>query len=447
MKSHHPPSYPPKAWILVLGCTALIRSIGATDAPPSASDPIVPEVTINEHAVPTNRLPGSLLVRSEAGIATYPWVHARVLYEASSREGGLYETRATITPAGDFLLMFPDGGHYGGKTTKVNKLLAMRSSDRGKTWSTPKEAFNIDYNQHGFIPLIPRGTKRLYAFGTQPVWDQFSVEHGKGENAPIGFRSSDDDGHTWSKVSLIRPENFPEYRGMSVMRMTETDRGTWLLGTHDADWSQQPLQTHLYLLRSTDHGKTWQLLPGKPPHGWQAPGFGRMDEGRPLALGGGNVLLLTRTPEGHLWSSRSQDDGQTWTDPAPTPLVHPDAPPMLFTLSDQKTLIAFHHNRAHTKSSSLSGDNKVMMADRSEIWFSTSTDGGVHWTEPRFVLVNVLGETLSNPWRNYNCSYLDAFATDGTVHVFLPHRWQRVLYLTLRESDLTKFPTSAELWR
>ena len=31
--------------------------------------------------------------------------------------------------------------------------------------------------------------------------------------------------------------NDPGFRGMSVMRMTETDAGTWLLGSHAADWS------------------------------------------------------------------------------------------------------------------------------------------------------------------------------------------------------------------
>lgn len=409
-------------------------------------EPILPEILLNEHTVATDRLPDGLGVRPELGLATFPWVRGAVIYEASSRQGGLYETRATVTPKGDYLLMFPDGGHYGGKKTKVNKLLAMRSHDQGRTWSKPTEAFAIDYNQHGFIPLIPKGGNRIYAFGTQPVWDQFSVENGKGENAPIGFRYSDDDGLTWSQVNLIRPVNFPEYRGMSVMRMTETDRGTWLLGTHEADWSSRPLQTRLYVLRSTDRGATWELLPGKPPGGWQAPGFGRMDEGRPLALGHGKVLFMTRTPEGHLWASRSDDDGRTWSEPRPTPLVHPDAPPMLFPLADGKTLIAFHHNRTHTRSSALSGQDKVMMADRSEIWFATSTDGGLTWSEPRFVFVNVLGETLENPWRNYNCSYLDAFSDHGELHLFLPHRWQRVLHLQISEQDLGKFPTARDLW-
>ena len=413
---------------------------------PATADPILPELFLNGRTVATNLLPGILEVRPELGLATFPWVRGRRIYQASSREAGLYETRATLTPQGDYLLMFPDGEHYHGKKTKVNKLLAMRSSDRGETWTKPVEAFQIDYNQHGFIPLIPRGSKRIYAFGTQPVWKEFSVEEGLSENAPIGFRFSDDDGHTWSDVTLIRPTNHPEWRGMSVMRMTETDRGTWLLGSHDADWSKKPLETHLYLLRSTDQGQSWTLLPGKPPGGWQARGYGRMDEGRPIALGDGKVLFMMRTPEGHLWASRSEDDGLTWTEPRPTPLVHPDAPPMLFHLSDGKTLVAFHHNRSHSKSSALDGSNKVMMADRSELWFSTSSDGGLTWNEPRFILVNVLGETLANAWRNYNCSYVDAFSDQGELQVFMPHRWERVLHLRIKEGDLEKFPTAGQLW-
>ena len=149
--------------------------------------------------------------------------------------------------------------------------------------------------------------------------------HGLSENAPIGYRYSDDDGRIWSEVRIIRPKNDPDFRGMSVMRMTETDSGTWLLGSHEADWSYIPIMTRQYLLRSEDQGRTWELLPGQRHGGWYAKGFNRMDEGRPINLGNGNVFLMTRTATGYLWGSWSEDDGKSWTYPKPTPLVHPDA--------------------------------------------------------------------------------------------------------------------------
>lgn len=386
--------------------------------------------------------PEGLAYRKGLGLVTASQVDGQLVYESKTH---LFETRATITPAGDYLLMFPEGKHYGGAREKVNELMALRSSDKGRTWSKPAPAFRIDYNQHGFVPLIPKGTKRIYAFGTQPVWSAFSTEGGQHENAPIGYRYSDDDGRTWSDVQLIRPVNDPEFRGMSVMRMCETDSGAWLIGAHLGDWSVKPLLTRQYLLRSEDQGKTWTLLPDKRPGGWFAAGFNRMDEGRPISLGGGRVLAMFRTPEGHLWAARSSDDGKSWTAPQPTPLVHPDAPPMLFPLSDGKTLAAFHHNRhAQSQYSGLSAKMEGMK-DRSELWVSLSRDGGETWSEPRFVLANALAETEPDGWLNHQCSYLDAFADGGTLHLFLPHRWKRALHLTLAEADLEKLPVKAEL--
>ncbi len=48
----------------------------------------------------------------------------------------------------------------------------------------------------------------------------------------------------------------------------------------------------------------------------------------------GQVVHHARTPQGHLFMAWSGDDGRTWTKPTPSPLVHPDAPPMLFHLAD-----------------------------------------------------------------------------------------------------------------
>ena len=229
------------------------------------------------------------------------------------------------------------------------------------------------------------------------------------------------------------------------MRMTETESGAWLLGSHASDFSRKPLSTRQYLLRSTDQGKTWTVLPDAQPNGWFAAGFGRMDEGRPIALGAGKVLLMARTTKGHLFTAWSEDDGRTWTPPAPSPLVHPDAPPMLFHLTDGKTLVAFHHNRVPQKEDGNLSVKSENMTVRGEIWVSTSTDGGHTWSEPRFLLANAAEPNLENPWRNFQCSYLDAFADHGVLHLFMPHRWQQALHLTIAEAALAALPTRAQL--
>ena len=377
--------------------------------------------------------PKPLVLRRNLGLVTAPAVEGQLVHESKKN---LFETRATITPGGDYLLMFPEGKHYGGRKGKVNTMIAYRSSDKGKTWTGPKAVFDIDYSQHGFIPLVPRGTKRIYAFGTQPIEGK---REGR-ENCPIGFRWSDDDGRTWSKVTLIRPENDPDFLGMSVMRMCETDTGTWLLGSHEGRWTRTPkgpVGTRAYVLRSEDKGKTWTVLPGKRPGGWYLEKFGRLDEPRPINLGGGKAMILARSCEGHLFETRSNDDGRTWSKPKPTALVHPDAPPMLFHHPDGKRLTAFHHNRH-------SGGH-FKQTDRSEIWVSLSADQGRTWSEPRFVFANALAPGKQSDWYNHQCSYMDMFADGGDLHLFIPHRWKRAMHLRLKASDLKKLPTKTQL--
>lgn len=412
--------------------------------------PLAQNIVVNGISIDLAKPPKGLVVKEKLGLLVPPVVDGNIIYRTPTR---ILETRAVITPKGDYLLMCPEGEHYaaGNGARKVNTLIAFRSSDKGQTWQGPIQPFDIDYSQHGFIPLVPAGSSRIYAFGTQPIPEEgYTVLNGKRENAPIGFRWSDDDGKTWSKATLIRPLNDPGFMGMSVMRMAETGKGTWILGSHAADWSVKPITTRQYLLRSEDQGKTWTVLPDKQPNGWFVDSFNRMDEGRPIGIGGEKVLFMTRTKEGHLFLSRSDDDGKTWSPLKPTTLVHPDAPPMLFPLSDGKTLAAFHHNRVPVKDDAKFRDGGLNehaenMKVRSELWVSTSTDEGRTWSEPRFVLAGAAKPDMPKPNFNYQASYLDAFTDNGVLHLFLPYRWQQILHLTLKESDLSKLPTKAEI--
>ena len=55
------------------------------------------------------------------------------------------------------------------------------------------------------------------------------------------------------------------------------------------------------------------------------------------------------------------------------------------------------------------------------------------------------GKKIRFAWFNYQCSYLDAFPDDGTIHLFLPHCFARSLHLTIKEPDLRNLPTRAEI--
>lgn len=395
-----------------------------------------------------NSLPSRMTLHPELGIVSVNEMSGLLVYREEELQQ-LFECRCEKTPSGDYLLMAPCGEHYADSTGEQhNWMYSWRSSDKGKTWEGPRKAFEIDYNQHGFVPLVPRGSNRMYCFGTQPVWAEwdYSEEHGQRENAPIGYFISDDDGWNWTGPFFIRPEEDPSFKGMSVTRMTETDSGAWLIGSHIADWSKHPLTTSQYLLRSVDKGKTWHIIPDARPNGWQCPGFNRMDEGRVLNIGGGKVLFMIRTPEGHLWASHSEDDGKTWTTPVPTDLIQPDAPPMIELMPDGNTVICLYHNRHHdTDYTGLSSQKKELMGDRSELWFTVSTDGGYTWAEPRWLFSNALKPTLASPFRNFQCSYVDIMFDEGKLKIFVPHRWQQILLLEIALEDLASCPTKEDI--
>ena len=283
-----------------------------------AHQKISPTVEVLARELRSDALPRPLVLRPEIGLVTARPVTGRCLHRSVS---GLYDIAGTVTPLGDYLIMFPDGGHYNMQSEKVNDLLVYRSRNRGKTWAGPSVPSVVDFSEHGFVPLISRfHPERLYNFGTVARPPDYDAKHpADHENAPIGMRWSDDDGYTWTEPQIIRPVNDPTFKAMSRTRMCETTSGAWLIGAHEGDWSGKPLVTRQYILRSTDQGNTWTLLPGPRPVGWQCPGYGRMDELRCLHLGNDEVYALARTPEGHLWSLRSSDAGATWTGPDPRP--------------------------------------------------------------------------------------------------------------------------------
>ena len=405
--------------------------------------PFAETVEIGCKKFPVSGPPKGVKLLEDVGLAGVEALDGAVLFRAVDT---LYEVRAEITPGGDYLVMFPVGGHYNNSPKKSNTMMALRSSDKGKTWSNPYIAFkNIAYCQHGFIPLVPKGSKRIYSFGTQALYGLFTFDRGLFENAPIGYFYSDDDGYTWEGPVIINPKNDPGFTGMSVMRMCETNKGTWLLGSHEGYADPPPMISNQYILRSEDQGKTWEVLPGRRRGGWNVMPFHRMDEGRPIQVGD-RILLMQRSPEGHLWALWSDDDGKTWTEPKPTPLVHPDAPPMITLLSDKKTLVCLHHNRHHDLDyTGLRPEKHEIMGDRSEIWAAFSDDCGKTWSEPGFLYCNAAIHDRGNTFCNNACSYNDLWTDDGILNIFFPHRWQQAVHLQIKEKDLNNLPTKKDL--
>ena len=151
-----------------------------------------------------------------------------------------------------------------------------------------------------------------------------NVKFGAGKQH-LGFYTvrSKDGGKTWSE---------PQYAATTGMHFTDTE------GPADAmvampDGSilmpligynvRGDLQNHSsVILRSTDSGKSWQYLstiaddPGGRKGHFQEPGLLRMKSG--------HLLAAMRNNSGYVWTSKSKDDGKTWSEPRPSPMTgHP----------------------------------------------------------------------------------------------------------------------------
>lgn len=408
---------------------------------------IADRILLGGMEIAMDKLPASLRLEKAGGLLLNRDMETQTVHAWPMPFDKLNAVRCFVAPNGDWVVMFAAGrSHYGERrratwSIKISSMIQYRSTDHGKTWSGPTVAWVNAFSDTFVIPFIPRGSKRIYVFSTEadPKF-RFSKEDG-----PVVYRTSDDNGVTWSKPTRIRPVNDPEYVGISAMRMCETDSGVWILGTHTGNWEagrkiekhpkSSSLETRQYVLVSEDKGKTWILSPGKRNDGWCVEEYNRMDEGRPIGLGGGKALLMIRTAEGHLWETRTDNDGKTWSSPKPTTLVHPDAPPMLFHLSDGKTLIAFHHNKYDPKKPHF---NNVWSRD--ELWFSLSTDDGRSWSEPRFVLADALSTDVRR-----QVSYADLIVESGVLSLWIAPNWERAVQVRFKEADLMKFPTLRQL--
>ncbi len=420
--------------------------------PPGNKDQNLPADSIcvaGDIAFASANPPAGYNVAADLGLLLHDSLSGTVLHRARSKVGTLYETRAVVTPKGDYLVMIPDGEHASGPREKSNRMLAYRSSDQGTTWAGPFSAFGDEEKHHAALPLVSRADQRIHVFETQRGTPVSAIKGGKA----FGCRISHSDGRTWSQPEPIQLGDGRHFGGTGVIQMTETTAGTWMAGFH-----------HSRMLRgSLENGqRQWSEIRAE-----KAGSVYTLDELRVLGLDGANVMALGRTCSGRLWDMRSTDDGRTWGEARPTKLVNPDAPPMLFHLSDGRTLIALHHLRAVARSvhepihsdwlkmptptaAQVAEGNKSRRVlqdwvSRAEIWFSLSRDNGTTWDEPRLLFASALAETLPDANSNYQCSYVDLFTDKGRVHFIVPHRWRRVLHLSMAESALSTLPTRNQL--
>ena len=224
------------------------------------------------------------------------------------------------------------------------------SSDGGITWSEPFERRDADGASVGgsgtsLVRLSGRGVGLL-------ALKQNAEESRRGIHHLVFWRSPDG-GETWERPVQVTPPGLPAHAYQDVLLRTSSGRivvpvygmlgqragpsdvrppfsgkligGQWVsTAAHFFD----PRFSFVYVCYSDDDGRTWQrnrdgelvIL-----HDWNAT-YSYVNEPSVAEVSPGRLLMVMRTGLGRLFQSWSDDNGETWSRPAPTSLAATTTP-------------------------------------------------------------------------------------------------------------------------
>jgi hypothetical protein len=188
--------------------------------------------------------------------------------------------------------------------------------------------------------------------------------HGGGMPA-IAF--SGDDGRSWTAAKLLIEKDDAFY----VMndRLIQLRSGRLLLPVAKKMGKTEGDRDEALAMLSDDAGATWRLSQGRAridaPRGMAEPCAAELHDG--------SVLMLGRTGLGSHYAARSEDGGETWSQPKPTTLTAACSPLTLKTLPDARLIVFYDHARPL---------QPAAFFPRTPLCYAVSSNGGETWGEP-----------------------------------------------------------------
>jgi hypothetical protein len=328
-------------------------------------------------------------------------------------------------------------------------IIAVRSTDQGKTWTPPVDVEPADGPEASYAVLLkaPAGTPfagRVFCFYNHNTDNVREVIAAKSSSFPDGvcrrvdslghfcFKVSDDGGRSWSAERYEVPQ-----------RDFEIDRENPYAGTLKFFWNVGKAFAHqgaayvpLHKVGSFGHGfftrsegvllksqelfsvadpawATWETLPDGVV-GLRTPSGGGpiAEEQSTVVLSDGSFYCVYRTTDGHPTYAYSRDGGHTWTEPRykryadGRPMKHPRAANFCWRCENggNARFLYWFHNHGGT-----------WYEDRNPAWLcggieTDSPEGKViRWSQPEIVLYD------DDPY--IRLSYPDLFQEAGRTYL------------------------------
>jgi sialidase-1 len=255
-------------------------------------------------------------------------------------------------------------------------VIMLRSKDEGKTWGEKQVIAaikNVDEREGCGIQLKDNSIvvgiyyNNLYnEDGTYYIGGKLK----EAKNRYLGAYTiiSTDNGKTWSDPYYIETDKMPfnNIEGPTDAPIEMPD-GSLLMGIIGYNFRDDIDNRSAIMLRSDDKGKSWKYLsciasdPGGKLGGFLEPGIVRTKSGRIVAA------LRNHGPENAIWTTYSDDEGQTWSEVRKTD-IH-GHPADLIELSDGRLMMTYGIRTAHTKPA---GIRACFSTDKGKTWDITT---------------------------------------------------------------------------
>lgn len=227
------------------------------------------------------------------------------------------------TASGDLLCVFYRGT---GHVSPDGKVVMVRSSDEGKTWTKPEVVVDTPQDDRDPSIMQTRSGRILVSFfvldgaNWKPDWDRDTRTTPR-----VHVACSDDGGKTFSQA---RPIDVGWTWNATSDEVVQLPDGTLLLPFYGRTAGDKVDRSAVAF--SKDDGETWNAVPCASI-AYDESGVMAFHEPALVRLPDGTIICSLRTTNAgfHLYECRSKDNGKTWSKPIDT-FLHGQAPNLLY---------------------------------------------------------------------------------------------------------------------